>query len=142
MMVIRVKRLHCDATLPRYAHSGDTGLDLYSSENIVVAPQASALVQTGIAVELPPGTEGQIRPLSGLALERSVTVLNGPGTIDEGYRGEIGVILINHGSRPFCVYTGTRIAQLVIQRKVEVEVVEVESLGDTPRGVRGFGSTR
>ena len=140
-MVIRVLRLQHGATLPRFAHSGDAGLDLYSSEDIVIEPNDSALVRTGIAIALPSGTEGQIRPLSGLALKRSVTVLNSPGTIDEGYRGEIGVVLINHGETQFCVKGGTRIAQLVVQRKVEVKVVEVESLDDTPRGDGSFGST-
>ena len=141
-MVIRVKRLERGATVPQYAHSGDAGLDLYSSENVVIEPKATSLVRTGIAIALPPGTEGQIRPLSGLALEWSVTVLNSPGTIDEGYRGEIGVILINHGSRRFFVKRGARIAQLVTHRRVEVKVLEVETLEDTPRGDRGFGSTR
>ena len=140
-MVIHVKRLSCDSTLPRHAHHGDAGLDLYSSEEITIEPSTSVLVRTGIAVALPAGTEGQIRPLSGLAHDWSVTVLNSPGTIDEGYRGEIGVLLINHGRRRYCVKRGTRIAQLVIQRKVEVEVVEVQSLGYTSRGDRGFGST-
>lgn len=141
-MVIRVKRLERGATLPQYAHRGDAGLDLYSSEDVVIEPKAAALVRTGVAIALPPGTEGQIRPLSGLALEWSVTVLNSPGTIDEGYRGEVCVLLINHGSRRFFVRRGARIAQLVTQMKVEVRVLEVESLDDTPRGDRGFGSTR
>ena len=141
MTVIYVKRLDCDSSIPRYAHHGDSGLDLYSSEEITIEPGASALVRTGIAVALPAGTEGQIRPLSGLAHKWSVTVLNGPGTIDEGYRGEIGVLLINHGRRRYCVKRGARVAQLVVQRKVEVDVVEVESLGSTSRGDRGFGST-
>ena len=140
-MVIRVKRLDRGATLPRCAYNGDAGLDLFSSEHVVIEPKAASLVRTGVAIELPSGTEGQVRPLSGLALKWSVTILNSPGTIDEGYRGEIGVILINHGSRRFCVTRGTRIAQLVIQRKVDAKVLEVESLGDTPRGDRGFGST-
>ena len=140
-MVVRIKRRNRGSTLPKFAHHGDAGLDLYSSEDVVIEPNAFALVLTGIAIALPAGTEGQIRPLSSLALDRSVTVLNSPGTIDEGYRGEIGVILINHGLRRFCVKRGARIAQLVIQRKVEVNVVEVKSLGDTARGKRGFGST-
>lgn len=140
-MELRVKRLDPSSVLPRYAHRGDSGLDLYSSEDITIEPSAAELVHTGIAVELPAGTEGQVRPLSGLALQRSLTVLNSPGTIDEGYRGEICVVLINHGSKSFLVKTGTRIAQLVIQRRLEIEVIEVATLGNTPRGEGGFGST-
>ena len=140
-MELRVRRLNPSSVLPRYAHRGDAGLDLFSSEDVAIEPSTAGLVRTGIAVELPPGTEGQVRPLSGLALERSVTVLNSPGTIDEGYRGELGVVLINHGSKSFRVKRGTRIAQLVIQRRLEVEVIEIEALGDTPRGHGGFGST-
>jgi dUTP pyrophosphatase len=99
-------------------------------------------VPTGIAIELPPGTEAQVRPRSGLASRHGVTVLNAPGTIDEGYRGEVGVILINHGSAPFEIAAGARIAQLVVQRRlVELAVVEVEDLTATARGAGGFGST-
>lgn len=141
LMEVRVKRLDPSSVIPHYAHRGDAGLDLFSSEDIVIEPSTSELVRTGIAVELPAGTEGQVRPLSGLALESSLTVLNSPGTIDEGYRGEICVVLINHGSKSFLVERGTRIAQLVIQRRLEVEVIEVENLGPTPRGGGGFGST-
>ncbi len=140
-MELRVKRLDPNSVIPHYAHRGDAGLDLFSSEDIAIEPRTAGLVRTGIAVELPAGTEGQVRPLSGLALECSLTVLNSPGTIDEGYRGEICVVLINHGSKSFLVKRGTRIAQLVIQRRLEVEVIEVAALGDTSRGDGGFGST-
>jgi dUTP pyrophosphatase len=99
------------------------------------------VVPTGITIELPPGTEAQVRPRSGLAAKHGVTVLNAPGTIDEGYRGEVGVILINHGSAPFEVTPGARIAQLVVQRRLEIQVVEVEALTATARGAGGFGST-
>ncbi len=94
-----------------------------------------------IAIELPPGTEGQVRPRSGLALHHGVTLLNCPGTIDEGYRGEVGVILINHGPESFRVEPGMRIAQLVVQPVLRVEVRETDALGDTARGADGFGST-
>src|SRR2546428_7021898 len=140
-MQLRVKRLADAAVLPRYAHPGDAGLDLFAAVSLVLAPGDAALVRTGIAIELPPGTEAQIRPRSGLALEHAVTVLNTPGTIDEGYRGEVGVILINHGKQAFAVSPGMKIAQLVVAPRLAVDVVEADALGDTPRGAGGFGST-
>ena len=140
-MQMRVKRLTPSATLPRYAHRGDAGLDLYAAEDLVIPPTEARTVRTGIAVELPPGTEAVIRPRSGLAREWAVTVLNSPGTIDEGYRGEVGVILINHGGRDFRVECGMRVGQLVVQRRLRVEVIEVKSLTETERGGGGFGST-
>jgi dUTP pyrophosphatase len=141
MMTMRVKLLRSEGRRPTYAHDGDAGLDLYAADSFVLEPGHSALVKTGIAVALPPGTEGQVRPRSGLALNSSVTVLNAPGTIDEGYRGEIGVILINHGTAPFNVECGMKIAQLVIAPRLRVDVVEVDDLDATPRGPSGFGST-
>src|SRR5882672_6023253 len=100
--------------MPSYARDGDAGLDLFALQQSVIEPGRSALIKTGIAIELPPGTEAQVRPRSGLALEHTVTVLNTPGTIDEGYRGEVGVILINHGKTTFTVTAGMKVAQLVI----------------------------
>jgi dUTP pyrophosphatase len=138
---LRVKRVTADAALPLYAHAGDAGLDLHASVDLAIAAGGTASVSTGIAVELPAGTEGQIRPRSGLALKHAVTVLNAPGTIDEGYRGEIAVLLINHGRQAFHVTRGMRIAQLVVQRRCDVTVVEVDALSDTDRGSGGFGST-
>jgi dUTP pyrophosphatase len=140
-MQLKVKRLVSHAVVPQYARAGDAGLDLYASVAVVLAPGAAALVGTGIAIELPPGTEAQVRPRSGLALKHSVTVLNTPGTIDEGYRGEVCVILINHGAQPFEVRPGMKIAQLVVAPCVSVDVVEVEALSDTERGSGGFGSS-
>ena len=140
-MQMRVKRLTPDAILPKYARPGDAGLDLYSVDDLDIQPAEARVVRTGIAIELPRGTEAGIRPRSGLAREWSVTVLNSPGTIDEGYRGEIGVVLINHGSRPFRVRRGMRIGQLVVQHRLHVEVVEAESLEPTERGEDGFGSS-
>jgi dUTP pyrophosphatase len=140
-MQLKVKRLAADAIVPDYARAGDAGLDLYALKAVVLAPGAAALVATGIAIELPPGTEAQVRPRSGLALKHSVTVLNAPGTIDEGYRGEVGVILINHGTQPFDVRPGMKIAQLVVSPRITVDVVATETLGDTARGAGGFGST-
>lgn len=140
-MQLRVKRLSPSAVLPRYAKPDDSGLDLYASVDLQIEPGESRLVQTGIAIELPAGTEAQVRPRSGLAQKHAVTVLNTPGTIDEGYRGEIGVILINHGRGTFEVTSGMRIAQLVVQPRHQVEVVEADSLTATDRGPGGFGST-
>jgi dUTP pyrophosphatase len=140
-MDLRIRRLSPAAVLPSAAHPGDAGLDLHASAPVTLAPGAWATVPTGLIVELPEGTEAQVRPRSGLAARHGVTVLNAPGTIDEGYRGEVGVILINHGPAPFEVVPGARIAQLVVQRRLTVQVVEVDDVGVTARGAGGFGST-
>jgi dUTP pyrophosphatase len=140
-MKIKIKRLKEEAILPFYEHLYDAGMDLISIEETEILPGNSYLVSTGIAIELPPGTEAQIRPRSGLALKHQITVLNTPGTIDEGYRGEIGVILINHGKQTFKVTKGMKIAQMVIAPIVRVEIEEVAQLSDTSRGTGGFGST-
>ena len=140
-MKLRIRRLSPDAIIPAYAHPGDAGLDLHACEDVALDPGVACLVPTGVAIELPEATEAQVRPRSGLALKHSVTVLNTPGTIDEGYRGEVGVVLINHGSSTFQVTRGMRIAQLVVQKRWTVEVVEVDGLTDTTRDAGGFGST-
>lgn len=140
-MQMNVKRLNPDARLPEYAHPGDAGMDLFAAETADIAPGKTLLVHTGIAIELPEGTEAQVRPRSGLALKHQVTVLNSPGTIDCGYRGEIGVILINHGHTAFHVERHMKIAQLVIQPVLAVQVAEAGVLSDTARGASGFGST-
>jgi len=140
-MQLKVKKLNPAAILPSYARRGDAGLDLFAVRQLVIEPGRAALVPTGIAVELPSGTEAQVRPRSGLALKHAVTVLNTPGTVDEGYRGEVGVILINHGSSAFTVEPGMKIAQMVISPRIEVSVVEADDLSDTERGSGGFGST-
>ena len=140
-MELRVRRINPEAIIPAYAHPGDAGLDLHASEDVALAPGVARLVPTGVAIELPEGTEAQVRPRSGLALKHSVTVLNTPGTIDEGYRGEVGVVLINHGPATFQVTRGMRIAQLVVQKRWTIQVVEVDGLTDTTRGTGGFGST-
>lgn len=129
------------AVLPSAAHPGDAGLDLHAAAAMTIAPGAWATVPTGLTIELPAGTEGQVRPRSGLAVRHGVTVLNAPGTIDEGYRGELGVILINHGPAPFEITPGARIAQLVVKPRLEVQVVEVDEVSATARGAGGFGST-
>ena len=141
MMQLKVKRLNPGAILPSYAREGDAGLDLFAVQSAAIAPGASALVGTGIAIELPPGTEAQVRPRSGLALKHSITVLNTPGTVDEGYRGEVGVILINHGPTSFTIEAGMKIAQLVVSPRIQVDVTEVTALQDSQRGAGGFGST-
>jgi dUTP pyrophosphatase len=138
---LRVKRLAETAVLPSYAHPNDAGLDLHAAIDTVIEPGQAASISTAIAVELPPGTEAQVRPRSGLALKHAVTVLNAPGTIDEGYRGEVGVVLINHGHAAFRVERGMRIAQLVVQPRLAIDIVEVDVLTDTKRGIGGFGST-
>ncbi len=140
-MDLKVQKLCKDAILPCYAHEGDAGLDLYSITDIVIAPNNIGLIKTGIIIELPKGTEAQIRPRSGLALKHGITVLNTPGTIDEGYRGEIGVILINLGKEDFNVTKGMKIAQMVIKPIIKVRVIEAEDLSETSRNKGGFGST-
>ena len=140
-MKLLIKRLSPTAMLPSYAHPGDAGLDLFADATVSLEPGETKLVGTGISIELPQGTEGQVRPRSGLALKHGMTVLNAPGTIDHGYRGEVGVILINHGTRRFDVVPGMKIAQLVIAACLAVEVVEAGELSGTSRGHGGFGST-
>jgi dUTP pyrophosphatase len=141
MMQLKVQKLSEQAYLPQYAHPGDAGLDLCAIEAQTLEPGKSALVRTGIAIELPEGMEAQVRPRSGLALKHQITVLNTPGTVDAGYRGEIGVILINHGHHPFHIEPGMRIAQMVIASFHRVAIQEVPSVTDSTRGVGGFGST-
>ena len=141
-MQLLIQKLDPRATIPSYAHPGDAGLDLSSCETVEIAPGSTAMVRTGVAIALPPGTEGQVRPRSGLAARHAVTVLNAPGTIDEGYRGEVRVILINHGLEIFRVEPGMRIAQLVVAPVLRVETVSADSLDNaTARGTGGFGST-
>jgi len=142
VQVLRPER----ATVPRYASEGAAGLDLTAALDapFVLQPGARHAVPTGLAIALPPGHEGQVRPRSGLASRFGVTVGNAPGTIDEDYRGEVHVLLVNLGSTPYTIEPGDRIAQLVVAPvvRVRVEVVESErELGDTARGAGGFGST-
>jgi len=140
-MKLKIRKIHESATIPSYAHQGDAGMDLCSVDEVEIAAGDTTLIHTGIIIELPQGTEAQIRPRSGLALKYSITVLNTPGTIDQGYRGEIGVILINHGKNGFKVVKGMKIAQIVIKPVIYVEVEEVNELTETLRGQGGFGST-
>ncbi|MEL7352942.1 MAG: dUTP diphosphatase [Cyanobacteria bacterium P01_A01_bin.116] len=140
-MTIKIVRLSPEAQLPRYEHADDSGLDLFAIAPHTILPGDTALVPTGIAIELPLGTEAQIRPRSGLALKHAITLVNTPGTIDAGYRGEIGVIVINHGKQPFEVLKGMKIAQMVIAPVIRAELEEVEQLSESLRGGGGFGST-
>jgi len=140
-MTVRFKRLCPDAVLPAYAHPDDAGMDIRSVDDLEIAPGARALVHTGLVMLLPPGWEAQVRPRSGLALKHGVTVLNTPGTIDAGYRGEVGVILANFGDAPFAVKKGDRIAQVVIAPVTTAAIEETDVVDDTDRGGGGFGST-
>jgi dUTP pyrophosphatase len=146
-VTVGVKRLPhgADLPLPSYQSEHASGLDLLAAvpagAPLVIAPGRYAAVPTGIALALPPGTEAQVRPRSGLALRHGVTVLNAPGTVDADYRGEIQVLLVNHGAEPLTVTRGMRIAQLVIASVVRIRMIEVVDLDDTSRGAGGFGST-
>jgi dUTP pyrophosphatase len=141
-MRVRIKRLRADAFLPEYAHGPqeDAGLDLRAVEDAVLAPGRPQAVATGLAIELPPGFEAQVRPRSGLALKHAITLPNSPGTIDPGYRGEIRVILLNLGAEPYRIARGERIAQMIVSRYEAVEWEESE-LSETTRGEGGFGSS-
>jgi dUTP pyrophosphatase len=132
-----------DLPLPAYMSEGAAGMDLFAAldREVELQPGDRMLIPMGIAVALPVGYEAQIRPRSGLALQHGVTLVNAPGTIDEDYRGEIGVILINHGQLPFLIRRGDRIAQMVVQRVFKVSWVLKENLDDTGRGAGGFGHT-
>lgn len=138
---LKVQLIHEDAKIPFRANPGDAGLDLYSVEEQLIKSGEAALIPTGIVIELPKGTEAQVRPRSGLALKHSVTVLNSPGTIDEGYRGEIKIILINHGKEDFLVEKHMRIAQMVVAPVLNVQVEQVEQVSDSTRSEQGFGSS-
>ncbi|MHB2167492.1 dUTP diphosphatase [Alsobacter sp. R-9] len=146
-VTVRVIRLpHGEGlALPNYASEGAAGLDLLAaigeSEKITLEPGKWGLVPTGLSLQLPEGHEAQVRPRSGLALKHGITVLNAPGTVDADYRGEVGVVLINHGSTPFEIVRGMRIAQLVVAPVTRARLVEVENLDETRRAAGGFGST-
>ena len=142
-MQIDIKKLDGRAVIPEYATAFSAGVDLHAvlDEPIVLKPMERKLVKTGLAIALPEGFEAQVRPRSGLALKKGITVLNTPGTIDADYRGEIGVILINLSNEDFVINHGERIAQMVITKHETAEFIEKEELSDTVRGSGGFGST-
>ena len=139
--VVKLKLLHPATQLPRYAHEGDSGADLYSTIDYGLQPLERKAIPTGLSAEVPQGFELQVRPKSGLALNHGITVLNTPGTIDCGYRGEIKVILINLSSEPYHIKAGQKIAQLVVVPVAHAEFKEVDELSETSRGEGGFGST-
>jgi dUTP pyrophosphatase len=140
-MKLKIQRTVDDIKMPNYANPGDAGMDIYSSVSMVLKPGEHKLIPTGIKIALPKGHEAQIRPKSGLALKHGLSIVNTPGTIDEGYRGEIGVIVINHGKEDFEVKKNEKIAQMVINKVECLEVEEVENLDQTDRGEGGFGSS-
>jgi dUTP pyrophosphatase len=137
-----IRRLRPEAVLPRHAYAGDAGLDLSACERVVLGPGERALVSTGVAVAIPPGYAGYVQPRSGLAIDHGITIVNTPGLVDSGYRGELRIILLNtDGAHAFTVEPGMRIAQLVILPAPPVELRIVDALPDSERGERGFGSS-
>lgn len=140
-MRVEVLRLDAGLPLPRYARAGDAGLDLHAARDVILEAGERALVETGVAVAIPPGWAGFVLPRSGLALRHGVTVLNAPGLIDAGYRGEIKVLLVNCGGVRASLARGDRIAQLVVQPVAQAMLAEVEVLPPSDRGAGGFGST-
>jgi dUTP pyrophosphatase len=137
-----VRRLHPDLPLPAYAHPGDAGADLCAAGDVVLPPGGRATVGTGLAVAVPDGHAAFVHPRSGLAARHGITVVNAPGTVDAGYRGEVRVVLLNTDRHePFTVRRGDRIAQLVVQPVTRVRFLDVDELPPTPRGEGGFGST-
>ena len=143
MIKILIKRLSKEVSLPKYETSGSSGMDLSANidADINIAPGKTAIIPTGLALSIPKGFEVQIRPRSGLAAKKKISVLNTPGTIDADYRGEIKVILINLGQESFKVEKGLRIAQMVVCPVVQAQLKEVDDLNETERGKGGFGST-
>jgi dUTP pyrophosphatase len=141
MYTVKIKKINPKAIIPVYAYEGDVGLDLYSVEEDNLLPNEYKLIKTGLMIELPFNTEAQIRPRSGLALNHGITELNAPGTIDQGYRGEIGVILINHSQEKFRIKENMKIAQMVIKPTYNVKLEEVEIINESDRSIKGFGSS-
>ncbi len=142
---IYIRRLKKDhpISLPQYMTEGSSGMDMFASleEEVTLVPGERRLIPTGISVAIPEGFEGQIRPRSGLAIQKGIGLVNGPGTIDSDYRGEVGVLLINFGKEPFTIHNGERIAQMVISRVFRSILVEVDDLPPTQRQEGGFGHT-
>ena len=139
--MLKIKRLTSTATLPTRSHEDDAGLDLYADEELTLFSGQRKLVKCGISLNFPKGYVCDIRPRSGLAFKDGITVLNGPGTVDQGYRGEIGVLLINHGAHHYEITPGMRIAQMVFVLCAQLCVLEVDDLESTARNSAGFGSS-
>ena len=142
-LVIKIKKLREDAIIPKYMTDAAAGMDLYSAndEGILLDPGKRAMIPTGIAIALPKGYEAQIRPRSGLAIRHGISLVNTPGTVDADYRGEIMVLMINHGDKSYVVSKGTRIAQMLIKKIYHPKIVVSDSLDETKRGEGGFGHT-
>jgi dUTP pyrophosphatase len=143
MVKIQIKKLSTSVSIPKYETSGSSGMDIAAQieKNIIINPGEKAIVPTGFSIAIPRGYEVQIRPRSGLAAKKNITVLNTPGTIDADYRGEVKVILINLGKESFIIENGERIAQMVVCPVVQADLEEVKELSSTERGLGGFGST-
>jgi dUTP pyrophosphatase len=143
MFKIQIKRLNSEVKIPSYKTQGSSGMDLmaFLKDTVTIKPKSSELISTGVAVAIPEDTEIQIRPRSGLAAKSNISVLNTPGTIDSDYRGELKIILYNHGTDDFVVNNGDRIAQMVLMPVLKASFEEVENLPNTIRGTGGFGST-
>ncbi len=141
MIQVKVNKVRPHAKIPDYAHPGDAGVDLYAASHHTLKPGERALVPTGVALAIPDGYEGQVRPKSGLAVKQGLTILNTPGTIDSGYRGEVGVILINLGQETVAIQQGQKIAQMVFARVETARLEIVERLDETSRASGGFGSS-
>lgn len=140
-ITVKIQQLHAKAIIPRYQTAGSAGMDLHAVSDSEVWVGETKVVPIGIGISIPPGYEAQIRPRSGLAASKSISVINSPGTIDSDYRGEVKVILVNHGDEIFRIKCGDRIAQLVFAPVTRAEFEAVASLDETPRGTGGFGST-
>lgn len=140
-VVLKIRRLDPDVPVPSYAHPGDAGLDLASWEDVTVEPGQRVAVGTGLVIAVPGGWVGLIHPRSGIALSQGLTVVNAPGTIDAGYRGELKILLVNLGDEPVEIARGDRVAQLLLQRVGRAVIAESDRLDETARGEGGFGST-
>ena len=141
MVKIKIKKIKDNAIIPEYAHDGDAGVDLYSTEDYLLKPGERVLVSTGIKIAIPKGYEAQVRPKSGLAIKNGLSIVNTPGTIDSPYRGEVQIIAINLGKENIKIEKQTKVAQMVINKIEEAEFEEVDELDSTTRGEGGFGST-
>ena len=140
-MQVKVKKITNDAKIPKIEHEGDAGFDIYSNEETTILPMERKLIGTGISISVPKGFEAQVRPKSGLAINHGLTLLNTPGTIDAGYRGEVKVILMNLRKKEYKIEKGKKIAQVVFNKIEEPELIEVDELDESKRGENGFGST-
>lgn len=138
---VKVKKLHKDAILPRIAKQGDAGADIFAIEDTTINPHETLVVKTGLAIELPHGTEALIRPTSGNALKTGTILPNSPGTIDEGYRGEVGVIMTNLKEEPITILKGKKIAQMCVREVPTIDFIETDELSDSERGTDSYGST-